>query len=91
MDFRHRVYYLVHLNQNYRKNGWWSKDWDDYGMRYDYNLMMLKRKIKSLKLIPVDSYDVHYHMKISCKKEEEKVLIDLLNSLKDVDYQKIGG
>lgn len=58
-------------------------------MRYDYNLMMLKREIKSLKPIPVDSYDVHYHMKISCKKEEEKVLVDLLNSLKDVDYQNI--
>ena len=91
MDFRHRVYYLVHLNQNYRRYSFLSKDWDDYGVCYNSNLMRLKYEIKRLKLIPLDSYEVHYHMKISCKKEEEKVLIDLLNSLKDVDYQKIGG
>lgn len=80
---------MIHLNQNYRKNGWWNSGWDNYGMCYDYNLMMLKREIKSLKLMPINSDDMNYHIKISCKKEEEKALLDLLNYLKDVDYQNI--
>lgn len=89
IDTRHRVYYLVNLNQNHTREGWWSKGWDDYGFVYEKNLQTLKRHAKSLKIRQCNKHDRggdYYQMKISCKKEDESILRDLLDKLPDVDY-----
>lgn len=89
MDTRHRVYYLVNLNQNYCRGGWWGKGYDDFGFKYKSNLKALKKNIHSLKIRPCDEFDrshEYYQMKISCKKEEEATLRGLLKRLPDVNY-----
>jgi hypothetical protein len=89
VDNRHRVYYLVNLNQNHKKEGWWSKGWDDYGWLYKNNLKMLKQHVKSLKIRPTKDEDIvveWYSMRISCKKEEQAILVELLDKLPDVNY-----
>lgn len=89
MDTRHRVYYLVNLNQNHTKQGWWSKGWDDYGFIYQYNLKMLQQHVRSLKIRQCTEHDrahEYYQMQISCKKEEQPILVELLNKLPDVNY-----
>lgn len=89
MDTRHRVYYLVNLNQNHTKQGWWSKGWDDYGFIYQNNLKRLRQSVKSLKIRQCNEYDRagdYYQMHISCKKDEQSILIELLNKLPDVNY-----
>ena len=89
MDVRHRVYYLVNLNQNYAKSGWWCKGWDDFGFIYESNLLKLKQSIKSLKIRPCTESDrahEYYQMQISCRKSEAPVLRKFLNELQDVNY-----
>lgn len=89
MDMRHRVYYLVNLNQNYARSGWWSIGWDDFGFKYEANLKTLKTKIRSLKIRPCSEFDrshEYYQMRVSCKKEEEETLRKLLKQLPDVNY-----
>ena len=92
MDRRHRVYYLVNLNQNYRKQYWWSTSWDSYGMIYNRNLRILKEAVPSLKIRPSHrdwrSTD-YYQMKVSCKWEEERLLRDTLDKLKQTNYEEI--
>ena len=93
MDTRHRVYYLVNLNQSYAKGGWWCKGWDDYGFIYSNNLKKLKQTITSLKIRPCTESDrahEYFQMQISCKKNEEAALRKLLNSLQDVNYIRLG-
>lgn len=92
MDNRHRVYYLLNLNQNYRRENWWSNGWDDYGMVYVYNLQTLNQSINSLKITPNNQScfsNGYYQMKVSCKKNEEQALVNVLNSLQDVNYMKL--
>jgi hypothetical protein len=93
MDVRHRVYYLVNLNQNHKLAGWLARGWDSYGIVYNKNVYALKRTISSLKVMPVNvfnnEYGGSYQLKVSCKKEEENLLIDLLNKLRLVDYSKL--
>lgn len=52
MDPKHRVYYFVNLNQNYRLGGWWNREWDNHGHFYDENLKRIKHSIPSLKIRP---------------------------------------
>lgn len=88
MDTRHRVYYLVNLNQNHYRY-WWNTGYDSYGLRYEKNLKNLKRAIPSLKIRPCnecDRWGEYYQMKISCKKSDEQTLRSLLTKLRDVTY-----
>ncbi len=94
MDNRHRVYYLVNLNQNQNHvvGAWWVKGWDDYGFRYDSNLRKLKGLIHSLKMRQRnEAYypGEYYQMMISCKKDEEPLLVSLMNKLRGVNYVKL--
>ena len=92
MDPRHRVYYLVNLNQNRKLGGWWSKGWDSRGSIYTRNLFRLKGAITSLKerYIPYDYHSTeNYQVMISCKKEEESTLIKILRKSRGVNYTKI--
>lgn len=96
MDTRHRVYYLVNLNQNYRKGGWWTPGWDSYGFLYDRNMDELKRSIGSLKIRPYglfngvcDIIPGYYQLKLSCKKEDEAELVNVLTNMRDVNFKKI--
>ena len=92
MDRRHRVYYLVNLNQNHTKQGWWSAGWDSYGIVYDRNLGTLKKAVHSLKIMPsrLDyRSEYYYQMKISCKWEEEQTLLNVLDKMRLVNYMKI--
>lgn len=91
MDNKHRVYYLVNLNQDYKREYWWSKNWDDYGMVYTNNLRTLKQLVNTLKITPNNQTDYHnyFQMKMSCKKEEEELLLRILNGLKDINYIKL--
>lgn len=91
MDNRHRIYYLVNLNQNYNRSGWFSKGWDDYGWTYEENLSVLKKSLHSLKITPNNQTDYHnyFQMKISCYKDEEELLLNILTNLKDVNYIKL--
>lgn len=95
MDHRHRVYYLANLNQNYRLDGWWRSGWDNHGLRYKANKIVLAAAVSSLKMRPVaevhKSSDHWYAMMISCQKHEERKLVSTLNQLKDVDYVKLEG
>jgi hypothetical protein len=89
VDTRHRVYYLVNLNQNHARSGWWSVGWDHFGFKYEANLNTLKTKIRSLKIRPCNEFDrfhEYYQMMVSCKKEEEETLRKLLKQLPDVNY-----
>lgn len=92
MDHRHRVYYLVNLNQNRKIGGWGYKGWDNYGIRYKHNLSELQHSINSLK-IRSRSYDYHYtenyQLMVSCTKEEESKLVKCLYRLPDTNYIKI--
>lgn len=90
-DIRHRVYYLVNLNQNHGIN-WWSYGYDNYGIVYEKNLSILKSKVPSIKVRPYgekDSFDRYWQLKISCKIEESQVLVDLLNRLSKASYVRI--
>lgn len=92
MDTRHRVYYLVNLNQNHTKQGWWNIGWDSYGIRYNENLKKLTQSISSLKIRPVNDENREffwYSMMISCKRHEQMSLVDLLDRLPDVNYTQI--
>ena len=91
MDHRIRVYYLINLNQNHNRSGWWSNGWDNFGSRYDLNLDILRSEISSLKITPNNQtkYPDYYQMKISLKRDEEELLINVLSKLKDVDYIKL--
>lgn len=92
MDGRHRVYYLVNLNQNYRLGGWWHREWDNYGLLYNENLKKLKQHVASLKMRPraflYNSSD-YFQMTVSCKKDEERSLISILQKLPKTNYAKI--
>lgn len=90
MDKRYRVYYLLNLNQNYKKAGWWSKDWDNYGVIYNHNLSALKSNVDSLKITfnYKTTLSGYHQMKISCKKDDEKNLLSILNTFKDIEYIK---
>lgn len=91
MDRRHRVYYLVNLNQNHKLQGWWSRGWDGYGLRYRANTIALQIRVPSLKVSPnnqINKRSTYYQMKVSCKKEDEERLVNQLRTLKDVDYVK---
>ena len=90
MDTRHRVYYLVNLNQNHGKN-WENIGYDDYGFIYRDNLKGLQTKIHSLKIRPHgETYPIsgYFQLKISCRKEEEEVLLRLLKKLPRVSYMR---
>lgn len=92
MDTRHRVYYLVNLNQNRTLAGWWSRGWDSFGSIYTQNLFRLKGAITSLKTRyrPYDYRSTeNYQVMISCKKEEESTLVKVLSRSRGVDYIKI--
>lgn len=98
MDYRARVYYLTNLNQNYNRGGWWSKGWDDYGRVYRENIRKIKSAVTSLKITPNNQtksklrngrYVDYYQMKLSCKKEEERLLIETLDELRDANYIKL--
>lgn len=89
MDCRVRVYYLVNLNQNYKREGWWSKGWDSYGTNYRNNIDKLKWEIRTLKITPNNQTKEYYQMKLSCKKSEESLLVSVLNRLKDANYIKL--
>lgn len=90
MDTRHRVYYLVNLNQNHGI-WWWNAGYDNYGFIYRDNLKKLQTKIHSLKIrqhgetYPISGY---FQLKISCRKEEEETLLKLLNRLPRVTYMR---
>ena len=90
MDNRHRVYYLVNLNQNYNKF-WYNRGYDNYGWVYRENLNTLKKLLRSLKITSNNQTDYHnyFQMKISCKKDEEELLISTLTSLNDVNSIKL--
>lgn len=90
MDHRNRVYYLINLNQNFRKDGWWCKGWDNFGSIYSHNLRLLRSGVPSLKITPNRQVTQRYYqMKVGCKKQEEHLLIEILNSLDDVNFMKI--
>lgn len=92
MDGRHRVYYLVNLNQNYRLNGWWHRNWDNYGHFYKENLVRLKQQVSSLKMrprTPLCCSSSYFQMMVSCKKDEEWSLISILQKLTKTNYAKI--
>ena len=93
MDPKHRVYYLVNLNQNRKLSGWWHPIWDSYGLFYRYNLRELRNSVPSIKM-RYQPYDHHsgenYQVMVSCKKEYERELIRVLRKLRRVDYVKIG-
>ena len=92
MDTRHRVYYLVNLNQNHTKQGWWSIGWDSYGLLYDRNLRELKKAISSLKIRPVNEKDrgvEWYSLMVSCKKEEQAALVGFLDKTRGVNYVQL--
>lgn len=92
MDMRHRVYYLVNLNQNHTKQGWWSTGWDSYGMVYNHNLRALKDAVPSIKIRPSHrDYRApdYFQMKVSCRWQEEQILVNTLDKLKLTNYEKI--
>ena len=92
MDRRHRVYYLVNLNQNHKKSGWWVSGWDSFGSLYELNMHMLKQHIPGLKISPshLDYFSTEYYqLKLSCRKEKEYLLVDMLNKLPQTEYKKI--
>lgn len=92
MDRRHRVYYYVSLNQNHKMPGWWCAGWDDYGLIYDKNLDILKKSVPSIKIMPSRlTYKSlgYYQLKISCKKEDEHILLDTLGRMRKTDYAKV--
>ena len=91
MDTRHRVYYLVNLNQNHGK-GWWNTGYDDHGLIYRDNSKKLRTTIHSLKIRPygeVDALGKYFQLKISCKRDEEETLLKLLNKMPKVNYMKL--
>ena len=92
MDPKHRVYYLVNLNQNSKlRSGWWHPLWDSYGLFYTYNLRELKNSVPSLKMRyqPYDHQsEENYQVMGSCKKEYECQLIRVLRKLNRVNYVK---
>lgn len=91
MDTRHRVYYLVNLNQNHGIC-WWNTGYDNGGFLYEKNLKKLKREISSLKIRPCNEFDrggVYYQMKISCKKNEKAALRNLLDKARGVSYVQL--
>lgn len=91
MDTRHRVYYLVNLNQNHGIC-WWNTGYDNYGFIYRDNLKKLKQTVSSLKIRPCNEFDnggVYYQMKISCKKDEEELLRKILDKLPKVNYVQL--
>ena len=98
MDHRYRDYFLVNLNQNRKLGGWGNRGWDSYGLRYDDNINKLTSTCATLKFTS-NNQQPHlrwyspdrYQMKISCKKHESALLVDVLNKLKDVDYVRLGG
>lgn len=93
MDMRHRVYYAVNLSQNHCR-WWWMSGYDNYGIVYDSNLRKLKGAVKSLKIRPLrreHSPDRYFQQMISCKWEEEVVLVAMLGELKWVNYEKLDG
>jgi hypothetical protein len=92
MDRRHRVYYFINLNQNRSIGGWWGKGYDSYGIIYDKNLSKLKRAVPSLKIMPsrlTYKSPGYYQMKVSCKLNEELLLLAALDSMKLTNYEKI--
>lgn len=92
MDRRHRVYYLVNLNQNHEVGGWWGRGYDNYGIRYDRNMDLLVRDVPSLKVRPIaeaNAVDDYYQMMISCRKRDEAELIETLDICTDVNYMKL--
>ena len=92
MDPKYRVYYLVNLNLNYRFAGWWYRDWDNYGHFYRENLHKLKECVPSLKIRPRNPFcggSSYFQMMISCRKDEERILISTLQKMQKVNYAKI--
>lgn len=92
MDVRHRVYYLINLHANHGIN-WWRPGYDNYGFVYESNLKRLKKTVRSLKVRPTGLdllREDYFQMKISCKKEDEPALVDLLNKLPLTNYIKLG-
>lgn len=92
MDDRHRVYYLVNLNQNYRLGGWWNREYDNHGCFYTENLFKLEKHISSLKMRPVPPLccsSSHFQMMISCKRDEERTLVSILQKMSRTNYAKI--
>ena len=95
MDCRHRVYYLVNLNQNYKRT-WQDRGYDNYGMVYDYNLKTLQATVSSLKIRP-RGWEQHkiapkfYQMMISCLKMDETDLLTKLGTMRYVNYEKVEG
>lgn len=93
MDMRHRVYYAVNLNQNY-KRFWLTSGSDVFGVLYSTNLKILKGAIRSLKCRELRHKPLsggYFQMMISCKWQEEATLVDTLDQLKWVDYEKLDG
>ena len=92
MDPKHRVYYLVNLNQNHTRAGWWSVGWDNHGTRDDHNLRRLKLHVPSIKIRPVSDVNRVFHyfqMMVSCRWEHEQRLLKLLDIMGDVNYEKL--
>lgn len=93
MDMRDRVYYAVNLNQNY-KRFWWMSGHDDYGTVYSTNLKRLKGAVRSLKCRELRHRTLsggYFQMMISCKWDEEPILVAMLGQLKWVNYEKLDG
>ena len=94
MDPKHRVYYLVNLNQNHTRSGWWTIGWDNHGMKYDRNWRRLKRDVPSIKVRPVSDVNRvfrYFQMMVSCRWEDEQLLLSTLDDMADVNYEKLRG
>lgn len=87
---------MVRLNLNplFKPGG--LTDWniyDKYDDLYNHNLDVLRKRIKSLKILSWYSHyssdKSDYHIKISCAKEEEEYLVKVLQHLKDCGFVKI--
>lgn len=94
MDRRHRVYYLVNLNQNYKRSGWWTVGWDNHGLRYETNLTLLYILMPSLKVRPINMInrsDRYFQMMISCRYRDEQRLLNALGKMSDVNYERLEG
>ena len=98
MDNRFRVYYMVNLNKSRNITGQRYSD-DSFGKTYEENIWTLQSMVNSLKMTPLKGYTEprkyeeghyrHYQMKISCLKEEEWLLLSVLENAKDVEYFKV--
>lgn len=98
MDRRFRVYYMANLNRSKKITGKYYSD-DMYSKVYEDNVWKLQTEVDSIKMTPLsgrteprkyfEGQYSHYQMKISCKKDDEYALLNVLENAKDVEYFKV--